>query len=344
MKKRSSVIIIGILLLLAGFALYTYKYKNKSSTIDADSRNFRYKDTAAITKIFIADKEGDQSTLVRTKNGWVVNNKYPCRSDAILNLMEVIRNAEVKMPVPKKAREGVLKIMASTALKIEVYAGDELVKQYYIGHETTDSEGSYALLTNVETGENYKDPYVIFIPGFQGFLMPRFIAKEGEWRDRVVLNFTPPQMRKITLNNTEHPDSSFTIDLLSTTSFVVKDAHGKEIPSDINKVKQYLAYFQNVSYEAIFTGRSKKLEDSLAAQKPFSVLSINTSDFRTHNYKFYYKQPTSVIPERGVVYKHDPDRLYLRFDSDKEWALIQYYSFGKLLVNPRYFEPADVKK
>ncbi|MGZ3900763.1 MAG: hypothetical protein ACXVNQ_10065, partial [Bacteroidia bacterium] len=123
MKKRSSFIIIGLLLLLVGFALYTYKYKNTSSTIDADARDFKYKDTATITKIFIADKEGDRSTLERTKHGWVVNNKYQCRPDAILNLMEAIKNMEVKMPVPKKAKEGVLKIMASNALKVEVYKG-----------------------------------------------------------------------------------------------------------------------------------------------------------------------------------------------------------------------------
>lgn len=344
MKKRSSLIIVAILAILAGFAIYTYKIKGKSSTIDADARNFKFADTAAITKIFIADKEGDQSTLVRTKNGWVVNNKYPCRKDAILNLLEAIKNAEVKMPVPKKAKEGVLKIMATTALKVEIYAGDELVKQYYIGHETTDSEGSYALLTNPETGENYEEPYVIFIPGFQGYLMPRFIAKEGEWRDRVVMNFIPPQIKQVRLENVEQPDSSFTLELLTTNSFRLKDAHNQEVNFDVNKIKQYLAYFQNVSYEALFTSHSKKLQDSLAAQKPFIVLKISTADLNTHEYKFYYKQPPNKVPEKGVVWKHDPDRLYLRFDHDKEWALIQYYTFGKLLVNTRYFTSQDVKK
>jgi hypothetical protein len=52
-----------------------------------------------------------------------------------------------------------------------------------------------------------------------------------------------------------------------------------------------------------------------------------------------------VIPEHGVTYSNDPDRLYLRFANDKEWALIQYFVFGKLLVTPPYFAPAtSVKK
>jgi len=344
MKKRSSLVIIGILLLLAGFSVYVYKNKNKSTTVDADARNFKFKDTAAITKIFIADKEGDQSTLERTKNGWVVNNKYPCRSDAILNLMEVIKNVEVKMPVSKNAKVSVLKYMATTALKVEIYAGDELVKQYYVGHETPDSEGTYMLLSDPETGENYKDPFVTFIPGFQGFLLPRFIAKENEWRNTVVLNYTPPQIRQIAVKHLTQPDSSFTIELLNTTSFKLKDSKNNELPFDENKMKQYLAYFQNISYEALFTGKNKKLEDSLAAQKPFTIISVTSTDFKTSDYKFYYKATTGLIPEHGVVYKYDPDRLYLRYENDKEWALVQYFVFGKLFVTPRYFEPSNVKK
>lgn len=344
MKKRSSFIIIIFLLLLVGFSLYVYKNKAKNSTVNADERDFKFKDTAAITKIFIADKEGDQATLVRTKNGWVVNNKYPCRRDALMNLMETIKHIEVKMPVTKNAKPGVLKTMSSTAIKVELYAGEEKVKQYYVGHETPDSEGTYVLLSDPETNENYKDPFVAFIPGFQGFLIPRFIAKEGEWRDRMVIGLTPPQIKQIKLQNSEYPDSSFTINLINTTTFKLKDASGNDMDFDPDKMKQYLAYFQNLSYEALLSGSNKKLEDSLAKANPFITLSISTNNFKTSDYKFYYKKPTSLIPEHGVVYKYDPDRLYLRFDYDKELALIQYFVFGKILVSRSYFSPATVKK
>jgi hypothetical protein len=344
MKKRSSIIVIVLLLALVGFSVYVYKNKKKTGTVDEDSRNFGYKDTAAITKIFIADKEGDQAQLVRTKNGWVVNDKFPCRSDAMLNLLDVIKNVEVKMPVSKNAKEGVLKFMASAALKVEVYKGDEKVRQYYVGHETPDSEGSYMLLSDPETGENHKDPYVCFIPGFKGFLMPRFIAKENEWRNRLVMNYTPPQMKQISVTYPAQPDSSFTIELLNTNSFKLKNSKNAEIPYDMNKMKQYLAYFQNLSYEALFTGKHKKLEDSLAQQRPFGIIKVVNSNFKTDEFKFYYKQPTSLIPEYGIVYKYDPDRLYLRFANDKEWALIQYFVFGKLLINQNYFTPSPTVK
>lgn len=345
--KRSSVVIIVILILLTGASVYVYRSKSKLSTVDEDARNFSYKDTAAITKIFIADKEGDKATLERTAKGWIVNGKFHCRDEAILNLLEVIKHVEVKMPVQQKARESTIKFMASTAIKIEIYAGGDLVRQYYVGHETLDSEGSFMLLTDVSTGKNYPDPYVCFIPGFTGFLQPRYIAKENEWRDRVVLNYIPPQIKQIKVQHYDAPaDSSFTIELLNTTTFKLKNSKGQDLPFDEGMMKQYLSYYKDMSYEALITGLNKRLQDSLATQNPFTVISITTTDFKTSEYKFYRKQYLGDHgPETGIKYTFDPDRFYMRFDSNKEWALVQYFVFGKLLMSPKYFmAQASVKK
>jgi hypothetical protein len=347
MKKSFLRLIVVILLALLAVAAFLFKSKSKLTTVDKDSRNFSFKDTAAITKIFIADKEGDQSELVRTKNGWIVNDKYSCRSEAILNLLEVIKNVEVKMSVPKEAKRNVIKRMSSRALKVELYTAEGLVKQFYVGHETDESDASYMLLTNIESGENYDDPYACFIPGFVGYLQPRFIAKEGEWRDRIVINYSPPQLKEISVKNFDYPqDSSFTIELVDAKTFKLKNYQGAEIPFDDAKMKQYLVYFQNISYEVLLTSRSKKLQDSLSAQKSFFEISITTAKFTTETYKFYRKGFNGETnPDLKVKYKFDPDRMYLRFAQDKEWALCQYYVFGKLFMGRNYFSiQTPVKK
>jgi len=344
--KKSSGIVIFILLALAALALYVYRSRGRMDTASDDSRNFSYKDTASITSIFIADKEGNRSLIKRTAKGWIVNDKYLCRGDAILNLLEAIRNVEVQYPVPKEAQENVIKFLASGALKVEIYAGGELVKQYYIGHETPDSQGSYMLLTDPESGKNYREAYACFIPGFVGYLQPRYIAKETEWRDRLVLNYIPPQMKQVKVEHLDLPrDSSFTIDLLTTSNFVLKNGNGKQIQFDEARLKQYLIYFQNISYEGLITGKNKKLQDSLSLQLPFCVLSVTTTGFRTDVFKMYRKKVRpDVTFDQGVVYDYDPDRFYLNFDDGREWAVAQYYVFGKLLVTPEYFGDESVKK
>lgn len=106
-------------------------------------------------------------------------------------------------------------------------------------------------------------------------------------------------------------------------------------------------YFQNISYEVLMTGRNKKLQDSLLAVKPFFTIDVTTTNgFKTDSYRFFRKAFTGEVnPELGVKYEYDPDRLYLNFDNGKEWALVQYFVFGKLLAGSNYFAPASsVKK
>ncbi len=347
MKRTSSLIIILVLVALAGVSIYLYFSKSRFSTVNEDDRNFKFKDTASITKIFLADKDKNRSTIVRTPKGWIVNDKYPCRSDAILNLLEAIKLVEVKMSVPKESKPHVIKFMSFNAVKVEIYAGDEKVKQYYVGHETPDNEGSYMLLSDPETGRNFKDPYICFIPGFFGFLAPRYITNENEWRDRIVINYIPPQIKAIKVEHSDNPaDSSFVIELKDANSFALKNMSGRELPFDVEKLRQYLIYYQNISYEVLISGQNMPLQDSIARQKPFATITVINKNSKNDIFRLYRKPFTGdQAVDHGVKYEYDPNRFYLRFGNGDEWALAQYFVFGKLLATPKYFVAADsVKK
>lgn len=309
--KRSFYFIAVILLVLIAVSVYLLKSKSGMNTINIDSRKFSFTDTAAITKIFIADKEGNKCTLSRTSNGWMVNDKYNCRAEAILNVLEAVKHMEVKMPVSKQAKKNVIKFMSSNAIKVEIYVGDEKVKQYYIGHEPNDSEGSFMILTNLKEDENYPDPFICFIPGFKGILQPRFITKENEWRDRLVLNYIPPQLKQIRVENLgDKKDSSFVIDFLSSNNFKLKKIKGEELSFDMAKMRQYLIYFQNISYEVLITGKNIRLQDSLKKTSPFSVITIRTVDQKMQEYKFYRKQFSVAVliqPQGAIIdIRHKP--------------------------------------
>ncbi len=337
--KRSTLFIFLSLILLSILAVYLLKSSSNVSSGKNADRNFLVKDTSLVTRIFMADKEGNQSEVTREKEGWIVNQKYPCRSEAILNLLEAIRLVEVKMPVPKTGKENVIRFMSSNAIKVEIYSGNKKLKQYYIGHEPADSEGSYMILSD-EDGDNYPDPYVCFIPGFKGYLQPRFITRENEWRDRTVLNFTPPELKSIQLNyKDQSKDSSFKIEVISQKSFKLFNHAGEELNYDMGKMRQYLIYFQNISYESLISSKNSHLLDSLSSTKPFAELEIVTTNNHTNKYRFFRKAFNgSFNPELGDSFDFDPDRLFMNFDDNKEWALIQYFVFGKLLITTPYFQ------
>jgi hypothetical protein len=348
MKKSSSLIVIAILVLLAGVSIYLYKNNKTVSTLDKDARNFKIDDTSSITKIFMADKNGGKVTLDRKDaNTWIVNGKFPARKDAISLLLYTMKMLDVKSPVSKSAKKSVLQLMTTHSVKVEVYSGDELIKQYYVGHENQEMDGTYMLLTDIESGENFPDPFLVFIPGFNGYLSSRYFLKEEEWRERLLISYTPLDLKSIKMELMESQDSSFVINLNSTTSFALQKLNGQSLPFDEVKMKQYLAYFQNLSYEFLLgDNNGKKLRDSLLNVPAFTRLSITDKKGQMRTFDFLHKKSTAEINNKyGKNYVYDPDRLYLRFDDNKEVALIQFYVFGKILQNYGYFLPSNsVKK
>lgn len=345
MKNRSSLIVIVLLAILCAVSFYLYKNKTSGSTIDKDARNFAVEDTASITKIFLADKNNHSITLQRTKNGWITTNGYPARADAINLLLYTIKSLDVKSPVSKNSRKPVLNYMVGHAIKVQIYSDDDLIKQYYVGNQNAENDGTFMLLTNLSNDENYEDPYLMCIPGFNGYLSSRYFLNEDEWRERVSINYTPPQLKEIKVEFSEKPDSSFAIKLNSTTNFELHKLNGTAIPFEEAKMKQYLAYFQNISYEKLLTNVNKKLCDSVRNAIPFIKMSITDNQNKTRIFNYVRKYSTAELNVKyGHDYIYDPDRLFMRYDDDKEVALIQYYVFGKLLQTYEYFLPKSAVK
>ncbi|MGZ4061153.1 MAG: hypothetical protein ACXVPU_19130, partial [Bacteroidia bacterium] len=113
--KRNRIAIILVIIL--GSASFWYIVNNRKSTLNAEMRNFAVADTASITKIFLADKEGRTITLERHPEGnWTVNQKYAVRMDALQTLLETIKRVDVKEPVGKKAQDNVIKRLAAKAV------------------------------------------------------------------------------------------------------------------------------------------------------------------------------------------------------------------------------------
>lgn len=337
--KKSTLIILAILISLAGLSIYIFKNKNKTSTIDKEASSFRYMDTASIDKIFLADKEGKQVLVEKTPEGWMLDGKFHVRPDAIDVLLYTIRSVEVKSPVSKNGKNSVIKIMSAKSTKIEIYSKGKKVKQYFVGHPTQDHTGTYMILTNLETEENYEEPFITHIPGFDGFLSTRYNTEEIDWRDRLVINFRPPQIKQIKMELHEIPDSSFVIDLFSMQRFGLKTKKGN-LPFEEDKMKQYIAYFQNVNCEIVLD-KKNHLADSLSKSAiPFATLTITDRNNVNSSYEFYHKQPSaSKNKEYAVDYKYDPDRLFIKYNNGKDYGIAQFYVFGKILQTYAYFLP-----
>jgi hypothetical protein len=330
--------LLALLLILSWFV---YKKVSKPSVIDKEGRDFAVRDTASITRILLSDKEGNHSELLRTDSGWVVNHKYPVRSDAILILLEAIKRVEVFSRVPLTMEKTIFRTLSHNAIKVEIFSGKKKIKKYYVGGETQDGQGSYMLLSYPdEENKNYERPYVVGIPGFVGFLGPRYITRPEWWRSTEIIHYQPGEIVKLEMINHQYPDSSFTL-VKNNNSFKLLDSRNIEQSALAFKTKQYLAYFTSLHVEMYFTNEDKFIADSLRIKgKPFCTVKIQDAKGNKKEFLFY-RRPVEATKsdEFKAYYSYDPERCFLWYKSNRsnEFAYVQYFVFGKLFVNPQYF-------
>ncbi|UPT67117.1 MAG: hypothetical protein M0D57_22390 [Sphingobacteriales bacterium JAD_PAG50586_3] len=146
MKKP---VLIGLIItLLAAAAVFLYIKNQGKAMTDEDWRNFAVEDTAAITKVFLADKSGNRVTAVRkSPTEWVVNDKHTARRDVVRILLKTIKLVRTKSRVPKNSRENVFKSLSVSGIKVEIYTKDDEdpLKVYYVGSETPTQDGTYMM-------------------------------------------------------------------------------------------------------------------------------------------------------------------------------------------------------
>ncbi|MBL7883443.1 MAG: hypothetical protein JNL69_05205 [Bacteroidia bacterium] len=335
-KNKIGLIIVIVLALLAAWFIYN----NKKGTIKETLRDFAVADTASVTKIFLADKDGNQVKLERQPSGiWTVNEKYNARMDAINMLLMTMKRIDIKEPVGKVAQDNVIKRLAAKAVKCEIFQNGELTKAYYVGTETADQTGTYMILIDTKTMQTSAKPFVTYIPGFEGYLTTRYFTKESDWRDRTVYSYVPDKIKSIKLEVPYTPEHGYELIIKGNNDYVIKQlSNGKEYSNfDTVAVKQYLSYFQNIHFETMDVMMKKNEIDSALASKPINILTITDESGKVNVTKFFPRKPKKdQLDVDGKLMEYDPERMNALLN-EGDFVVVQYYVFGKLMPPADYF-------
>ncbi len=340
MKKK--ILVYTIVLVLAGITAFILIKKNTKSTLNAESAQFDYQDTAKITKIVIHEKSGAIADLEKNENGvWTINGKYPAKKKNVELLLYTLKQVQVKYPASQKSIPTVIATIATIGKKVEYYVGSEKVKVWYLGGTSPDQRGTYMVLGDNETDEKEEQPYANYIPGFEGFLDSRFFTDFNDWKSHEVMNTTPPLISNIIVEHSGMPDSSFIINVHGVNKFSLTDLNKKNISNpDTFSIKQYLTYCCILDVDFYLTGQSDREIDSVKKTIPFTTITINMKDGKQQKMKLFHKKPTEgqTDPISGLKLIKDPNHAYMLFNNDQEFALVQYLNFGKLIQSRKYFE------
>ena len=342
MKKNRVVLILFVV--LAAVAGYLF-YSQSQGTIKPELKDFAVADTAAIDKIFMADRSGNSVTLLRkSADTWSVNDKYQAKPEGINTLLYTIKALEMRSPVGKNMYNNLMKKMASKSIKVEIYQQQQLVKTYYVGDATMDNLGTFMYL------EGSSVPFVMHIPGFNGYLTSRYYAGEQEWRDRGLLHCKP---QDITLVNITVPlsfDSSFTIKKVGTDEYTITNGNQQQLVAmDKAKLHSYLSGFAHIYYNRIDAEMNAKQRDSIVKAGPYQTLTVNVEGDQNLDARLYRKPVSATTRSQydestGKIWSYDLDNFYLLREGDTTWYKCQYGQFDRLLKTPHYFLPAGIRK
>ena len=351
--KRKNVILIAIviaLVVIAGVLVANNRYL--SSLRDA-ADDFTVFDTANVTKLFFADKSGNEVLLAREGKIWMVDNEFPANQNLINEMLYTLTRMRIKMPVSVKKTNNVISYMASTNTKVEIYQmlprinffnkvklfyHEKRSKVFYVGGVTQDNIGTYVLK------EGSDKVYVAYLPMLNGSISSRFSANPIDWRNHIIFNSNMADINSVKLEINGDLDNSFIINENGRYQYTMTTLTGKPVDFSDNKILTLLQNLSDVRFEAFLYDVDPARRDSII-NSPFQQrLTVTTKDgkttsvttFKMHNNADMFNYSQDEIDEFDDMIK-DPDHQYALLSEGNEFVLIQDFVFGKLLKPADYY-------
>lgn len=328
MKKNLIYLLTLVVLMIIAYWVLN---RSKSATISDSEKDFAVHNIDQVNKIFLASKDKRTILLEKQEDIWVVNKTYRARRGAIKNLLETIQQIRVEYPIAETQRDQVIRSLAATGIKVEVYDATGLIKTYYVGDPAQAYRGTQMIL------EGAKTPFVVGIPGFEGYVRPRYFLDELEWRDRTVFSYQPEHIKHIEVNYPNRPEDNFQLQVINKDSFLLKDGRDNQVEYSFllkERMKQYLSFYRRASAEAYNNEYSKK--DSILNTQPFASISVEDTTGYVNTVKFFRKaidkRTKQQFDAEGNPMPYDLERYYASVNNGKDFMLVQDQTFGKLLV------------
>ena len=336
MQKKTKYLLLFIALIVSVFFVL---YNKNISTLSSNEKDFGYKNTNNIDKIFITNRANKEYVTVTKKDNktWMVNDKYEANWSQIDIVLSTLKTMQVKKPVGKLELESVKQNLSTNGTKVEIYENGIISKTFYVGGNTSDETGTYFYM------EGAKEPYVCHIPGFTGYLSTRFFTNLNAWRSRNVFKTKAENIATIKINWLEQPQQSYEIINKDKLPQLISNGTILENNTEVNanKLKAYLDCWENLSYAGIME-YSPKTVDSIAQSKPFLIINLTDIDNKTTSLTLYKmavgERSHNKMDDNGNPLDFETQNFYALVGNNRtELVQIQDFVFGKVMKPKDYF-------
>ena len=331
MKKFLPYIIVFILL-LAGVAYFMYEYS--PTTLEKKESDFAIPNINDVTKVRLTDIKGNVVVLTLKDKKWTVNGKYDISEASHDLLFTCLQKLETNYRVPVNAEKNILNEMAAQHTKCEIYLNNEEQpnKIYYVGGPTADGEGTYMIMER--NGQMARHSYVTHIPGIKAYLTGRYYPSEERWRSVWIFRDNDQDIESLKVIYHRELQKSLEITKVAKDSFVIANSEGKILEQPKQKfIHQYLNFYGGLSLEQF--ENKNKAKDTILASEPYCTITMKRADKTESTVILYYipvDDRTRVqFDEDGRKLLYDIEDYYISFNDKKDLAMVQYYTWGKVL-------------
>jgi hypothetical protein len=183
-------------------------------------------------------------------------------------------------------------------------------------------------------------PFVVQIPGFNGYLTVRYNTFLNEWRERIVFNYKVNDIAKVYVEYPNNRDESFIAISSGNNKFELANIDGTKVnePFDTIMLKEYISKCKFIGFESYISNEfmAHKL-DSLLKEPILSKFTIENKTGEKQTLKTYYRQNINgSCDDNGKLYDFDIDNLYGIINTDKDVVLLQFY-----IIDPISFKKSD---
>lgn len=325
MQKRKSWILLTVFIFLAGI-YFLFVRPLSSNSLNEREISFAVEDTASITKIVLTrvaeGKNVQQLMLTRqSPNSWQLNGLYPAFQPRMNTLLETVHLIHVREVLAKAGIEAGKELLDFKHTLVEIYANKKKIKSYKVGTEGKGGKGTLMML------ESARNPYMVEIPGLQGYLNSRYSMEQGVWRENLLFNAHLKNIKSVSIQYTDLKKNSFILSRENIESpWQIDDV---DAPLDDLALKTYLAHFNGKVYAETFANsRYPGKIETLKSSEPTIRLAID----------YFSKEKRRInLFERP----ENPNNYFGWVNESNELLTIQHFVIDKFLIDRDYLINID---
>lgn len=333
MNRTYILAAIVVALLLAVFLLNRADGDSERGTHLVEGRNFAIEDARDIGRIYIVDRDGNQTDLRRSGDHWLLDEKYRTSENTIKNLLDAVTRIELQTIPSYGGTRTLVENIAANGIRVQIFDRSEnKMRGYYIGGATPNELGTYVIMEEAE------QPYIAHIPGWDGNMRFRFNLVGDDWRTKKYFQIEADDIQTVTVEYPTERIKSFHLERADGGFLLSPFYNNTSLPTRPiakGQAEQYLVRLPTLYLNRYRNDQGEERAEFMQ-QLPFATISVTKIDGESEVLKLYpnfHQRKISVDQKTGELIDEAPLAGYFALiNNDEDWVLFNQLNIEPLLL------------